>query len=135
MARCLHRKKMPQILLKLDILKAFYSVSWSFLLEIPQRLGFGQKWCNIICLLLSTSSTRVLVNGEPGMSLLHHCGLRQGGPLSPMLFILVIMVKLSSIFCKIEGLWLHQKSYLYYCTKKQMYWNLEVISLEETCTV
>jgi hypothetical protein len=55
-----------------------------------QHLGFGRIWCNLISLLLCTSSTRILVNGEPREYILHHRGLRQGDPLPPMLFILVI---------------------------------------------
>lgn len=91
LARTLHHKE-PHVLLKLDISKAFDSVSWAFLLELLQHLGFGRKWCNLISLLLSTSSTRILINGEPGDCISHRRGLRQGDPLSPMLFILVMEV-------------------------------------------
>jgi hypothetical protein len=90
LARDLHRKKGPHILLKLDISKAFDSVSWSFLLELLQHLGFGRTWCNLICLLLSTSSTRIVINGDPGEFISHRRGFWQGDPLSPMLSILVM---------------------------------------------
>jgi hypothetical protein len=39
-----HRKKTRALFVKLDIAKAFDSVSWAYLLEVIERLAFGPKW-------------------------------------------------------------------------------------------
>jgi hypothetical protein len=88
-------------MIKLDMTKAFDSVSWPFLIEVLQNLGFGQIWRDIISGLLLTSSTRVLFNGHPGSLISHKRGLRQGDPLSPMLFVLVMDV-LGQLFSKAD---------------------------------
>jgi hypothetical protein len=67
----IHREKTPRILLKLDIGEAFDSVSWRFLLEVLGHLGFGVLCHNLVAKLLSSSSTRVLVNGGPGDLICH----------------------------------------------------------------
>ena len=84
----LHQQKQARILLKLDIRKAFDSVSWPFMLEVLRNLGFGPIWCDIINGLLASSSNRVILNGNPGEIIKCLRGSRQGDPLSPMLFIL-----------------------------------------------
>jgi hypothetical protein len=66
MTKSLHRQKEPRLLLKLDISKAFNSVLWPFLLEVLRHLGFRPTWCNVLTKLLHPSSTRVVVNGDPG---------------------------------------------------------------------
>lgn len=90
--RLLHNLKTPRMLLKLDIARAFDSVSWPFLLQVLQHLDFGHRWRDWISILLSTASTRVMTNGHPGPPIDHACGLRQGDPISPMLFTIVIDV-------------------------------------------
>ena len=101
----LHLKRAPKVLMKIDIAKAFDSVSWTFLLEVLQHMGFGRRWRNWISAVLSTASTKILLNGSPGRRICHARGLRQGDPLSPLLFVLVMEV-INRAFC-----WLDSEGY------------------------
>lgn len=78
------------ILLKVNIAKVFDTVNWQFLFELLQHLGFSIRWINWISILLLTASTKVLLNDNLGRRICHEHGLRQGDPLSPMLFVLVM---------------------------------------------
>ncbi|KAM0908829.1 hypothetical protein ACQ4PT_015176 [Festuca glaucescens] len=83
MARKINTRREAGVLLKLDISRAFDSLSWSFLLEVLRKLGFPEPWLRWIAMALRTATTRVSVNGIPGDKITHVCGLWQGDPLSP----------------------------------------------------
>ena len=57
--------------IKLDISKAFDSIGWSFLLEVLQALGFSTKSRDWIADLLGTTTSKVLINGEPTQGISH----------------------------------------------------------------
>uniref|UniRef100_A0ACD5U7C2 Uncharacterized protein n=1 Tax=Avena sativa TaxID=4498 RepID=A0ACD5U7C2_AVESA len=84
------RKRTPALLIKLDIAKAFDSVRWDYILDLMRRKGFPSRWRHWAALLFSTTTSRILLNGHPGRGISHGRGLRQGDPLSPLLFDLAI---------------------------------------------
>lgn len=121
-SRLLYQQKLSRLLFKIDIPKAFDSVSWPFLIEVMQHYGFGQIWRDMICGLLASSSTQVLLNGLPGKHVQHMRSLRQRDPLSAMFFILVVDV-LGFLFSKAEEADLLQqlsrrKLHLYYLLRR-----------------
>jgi hypothetical protein len=78
------------VLCKLDMEKAYDHVDWSFLLYLLRRCGFGEKWCSWIKHCVSSVRFSVLINGAPSSFFGSSRAVRQGNPLSPFLFVLVM---------------------------------------------
>jgi hypothetical protein len=85
----LHKKKMSGVILKLDFEKAYDKVNWDFLQRTLRIKGFSRKWCHWIDQMVSKGSVGVKVNDNTGRYFQTKKGLRQGDPLSPILFNLV----------------------------------------------
>jgi hypothetical protein len=61
-----HKSRIPALLLKLDIRKAFDSISWEYMLDLLQRRGFPPRFRDWVAALFTTASSRVLLNGIAG---------------------------------------------------------------------
>ncbi|XP_027155903.1 uncharacterized protein LOC113756420, partial [Coffea eugenioides] len=79
----------PNVILKLDMEKAYDRVEWGFLLYMLREFGFKEGVVDLVFRLISNVWFSVLVNGELTSFFKSTRGVRQGDPLSSTLFLFV----------------------------------------------
>ncbi|GJX51879.1 RNA-directed DNA polymerase, eukaryota [Tanacetum coccineum] len=84
------KKKKQTLLFKVDFEKAYDSVRWDFLDDVLGKFGFGDKWRKWIQCCLHSSKGSIIINGSPTDEFQFGRGLKQGDPLSPFLFLLIM---------------------------------------------
>ncbi|GJT52534.1 RNA-directed DNA polymerase, eukaryota [Tanacetum coccineum] len=75
---------------KVDFAKAYDSIRWDYLDDALNAFGFGSRWLSWIQGSLNSGKASVLVNESPTSEFQFHRGLKQGNPLAPFLFILIM---------------------------------------------
>jgi hypothetical protein len=86
----LQSKKLDGVIFKIDFEKAYDKVKWSFLQQAIRMQGFPHKWCDWVTSFVEGGSVGIKVNDGIGHYFQTLKGLRQGDPLSPMLFNIVV---------------------------------------------
>uniref|UniRef100_A0A2D4KMA0 Reverse transcriptase domain-containing protein n=1 Tax=Micrurus paraensis TaxID=1970185 RepID=A0A2D4KMA0_9SAUR len=85
------------VLIFLDAQKAFDNLSWDFMKKQINLMEFGDNFVKMLNSIYSTQKTRVMINGDFNNSFEIKKGVRQGCPLSPLLFITVLETLLDRI--------------------------------------
>jgi hypothetical protein len=88
-ANLLHNKAFGgNLALKIDISKAFDTLEWPFLLKVLSCYGFNDLFCNWIHVILKSAWLSISINGKSEGYFNCSRGVRQGDPLSLLLFCL-----------------------------------------------
>ena len=84
-----HRSNTGAALISLDQEKAFDRVDWSYMLRVLEVMNFGESYRSWVQLLYTDIYSQVLVNDYCSDLFPVTRGVRQGCPLSPLLYVLV----------------------------------------------
>jgi hypothetical protein len=106
------RKKDHGVILKLDFEKAYDKIKWPFVQQTLHMKGFSEKWCSWINSVTTGGHVGIKVNDHIGANFQTYKALREGDPLSPILFnivvdMLAILVNIANEEGQFEGLILH----------------------------
>lgn len=96
----LNLKRIAALFLKLDFEKAFDRVEHSYLWEAMLKLGCGEKFISLIQGLIAAAVSKLHINGMYSDDIPLERGVRQGCPISPLLFAIAtqpLMAYLSSM--------------------------------------
>ncbi|XP_059294411.1 uncharacterized protein LOC132047376 [Lycium ferocissimum] len=93
--------KPANVIIKLDMTKAYDRVSWQFLTKVLETMGFDGAFADQIWRLLANNWCSVLLNGQSHGFFRSTREVKQSDPLSPTLFVLaadVLSRALNSLF-------------------------------------
>jgi len=86
----MHVKSLKAVMIKIDLSKAYDRVSWVYLRVILAKMGFAGNFIAWVMSNLSSVSFSLLINGVATNFFKSGRGLRQGCPLAPLLFLIVV---------------------------------------------
>ena len=81
----------------IDTEKAFDKIQYPFMIETLQKVGIEGTYLNIVKAIYDKPTANIILNGEKLKAFPLRSGTRQGCPLSPLLFNIVLKVIATSI--------------------------------------
>ena len=85
------------MIISIDAEKAFDKIQHPFMIETLQKVGIEATYLNIIKAIHDKPTASIIHNGEKLKPFLLRSGTRQGCPLSPLLFNIVLEVLATAI--------------------------------------
>ena len=87
---------------KIDLTKAYDKIQWGFIRHVLTEIGVRGILLDLIMWCVTSVQYRVVINGEVSEPFTPGCGIRQGDPLSPYIFVMC-MEKLSHLITQKVG--------------------------------
>ena len=96
------------MIISIDVEKAFDSMQHPFLIKTPQKMDIEGTYLNIVKAIYDEPIANIIFNGEKPKAFPLRSGTRQGCPLSPLLFNMVLEVLATAIReqKEIKGIWI-----------------------------
>ena len=85
-------KSKIHIIISIDTEKAYERIQHPFMIKALQKVGIEGTYLNIINLIYDKPTANIILNGEKLKAFSLRLGTRQGCPLSPLLFNIVLEV-------------------------------------------
>jgi hypothetical protein len=100
------KSKVGFFVIKVDLSKAYDRLDWDFIHKILLEVNIPIEMINVVMSCVTTVKSNVLWNGARSDFFHPHCGVRQGDPMSPYLFV-ICMDKLSHLIMEAidDGKW------------------------------
>ena len=90
-------KNKSHTIISIDAEKSFDKIQHPFMIKTLQKAGIEGTYLNIIKAIYDKPSANIILNGEKLKEFLLKSGTRQGYPLSPLLFSIVLEVLATAI--------------------------------------
>ncbi|XP_062088542.1 uncharacterized protein LOC133795108 [Humulus lupulus] len=80
----------PRCTIKIDISKAYDTVDWNFIEDLLNALNMPSRFVQLVMTCIRSTTYSLLMNGRIQGGFQGAKGLRQGDPLSPLIFVLIM---------------------------------------------